>query len=108
MNATTSIPRHDLLIDGKRVAPGTGNYSTILNPATEDVLAYVAAGSAQDVDVAVRAARAALKVWNGMRAADRGMILNRLADLMEKHQEELIALEEIVRDAFDGFDNVPG
>jgi aldehyde dehydrogenase (NAD+) len=95
MNATSSIPRHDLLIDGKRVPPGTGNYSTILNPATEEVIAYVASGSAQDVDVAVRAARAALKVWNGIRAADRGMILNRLAELMEKHQEELIAMESM-------------
>ncbi len=93
MNATTYVPKHDLLIDGKRVPPGTGNYSTILNPATEEVIAHVAAGSAQDVDVAVRAARAALKVWNGIRAAERGRILNRLADLMEEHQEELIALE---------------
>ena len=64
MNAVTNIPKHDLLIDGKRVPPGTGNYSTIVNPATEEVIAHVAAGSAQDVDVAVRAARAALKVWN--------------------------------------------
>ncbi len=93
MSATIEIPRHELLIGGKRVAPEGGQYSTILNPATEEVMALVARGSANDVDVAVRAARAALKVWNGIRAADRGIILNRLADLMEKHQQELIALE---------------
>ena len=93
MSVASNIPKHELLIDGKRIAPSSGNYSTILNPATEEVLAYVASASAQDVDVAVKAARAALKVWNGIRAADRGLILNRLADLMEKHQDELIALE---------------
>lgn len=93
MNIRNDVPRHELLIDGKSVPPGTGNYSTILNPATEDVLAYVAAGSAPDVDLAVQAARKALKVWNGMRAANRGIILNRLADLMEANQEELVELE---------------
>ena len=95
MNQSTHIPRHELLIDGKRIPSRSGNYSTILNPATEEIIAYVASGTAEDLDVAVRAARAALKVWNGMRAAERGIILNRLTDLMEKHQEELIALESI-------------
>ncbi|MBS1170403.1 MAG: betB, partial [Burkholderiaceae bacterium] len=93
MNAAIEVPKHELLINGKRVAPEGGKYSTILNPATEEVMAHVAQGSANDVDMAVQAARAALKVWNGIRAAERGLILNRLADLMEKHQQELIALE---------------
>jgi len=93
MNTALEVPKHELLINGKRVAPEGGKYSTILNPATEAVMAQVAQGSANDVDLAVQAARAALKVWNGIRAAERGLILNRLADLMEKHQQELIALE---------------
>ncbi|WP_454725952.1 MULTISPECIES: aldehyde dehydrogenase family protein [Cupriavidus] len=95
MSTQPELPRHDLLIDGKRLPPGTGEYSTDLNPATEAPIALVAQGSAADVDLAVTAARAALKVWNGMRAADRGRILYRLADLLERHQEELIALESL-------------
>lgn len=91
----TGIPRHELLIDGKCVPPESGQYSTILNPATEEVIAHVAAGSEKDVDTAAKAARAALKVWNGISAAERGRILNRLADLLEKNQEELIALESM-------------
>lgn len=91
----TGIPRHELLIDGKWVPPESGQYSTILNPATEEVIAHVAAGSEKDVDTAAKAARAALKVWNGISAAERGRILNRLADLLEKNQEELIALESM-------------
>ena len=91
----TGIPRHELLINGKWVPPESGQYSTILNPATEEVIAHVAAGSEKDVDTAAKAARAALKVWNGISAAERGRILNRLADLLEKNQEELIALESM-------------
>ncbi|WP_059414134.1 aldehyde dehydrogenase family protein [Cupriavidus basilensis] len=95
MSTQPELPRHDLLIDGKRQPPGTGEYSTDLNPATEAPIALVAQGSAADVDLAVAAARAALRVWNGMRAAERGRILYRLADLLELHQEELIALESL-------------
>ncbi len=95
MNDKTRIPQYELLIDGKWVPPEGGNYSTILNPATEEIIAHVAAGSEKDVDVAAKAARAALKVWNSINAADRGKILNRLADLLEANQEELIALESM-------------
>ncbi|MGO4327607.1 aldehyde dehydrogenase family protein [Cupriavidus sp. 2TAF22] len=95
MSTQHELPRHDLLIDGKRLPPGSGEYSTDLNPATEAPIALVAQGSAADVDLAVAAARAALKVWNGLRAAERGRILYRFADLLERHQEELIALESL-------------
>ncbi|MFM0289504.1 aldehyde dehydrogenase family protein [Paraburkholderia megapolitana] len=97
MNTQTDLKRHDLLIDGKRLPPGTGEYSVDIDPATEQTIALVAQGSAADVDTAVLAARAALKMWNGMRAAERGRILNRLADLMRTHQDELAELES--RDA---------
>ena len=84
MNDNTRIPQYELLINGKWVPPESGQYSTILNPATEEVIAHVAAGSEKDVDAAAKAAKAALKVWNGISAAERGRILNRLADLLEK------------------------
>jgi aldehyde dehydrogenase (NAD+) len=95
MTDPKTLPRHDLLIDGKRVPPSGEKYSTDLNPATEEAIALVAEGSAGDVDLAVRAARAALKVWGGMRASERGRILARLADLMRANAEELVALESL-------------
>jgi len=87
----------DLFIDGRRVKPIAGEYSNDIDPATEEPFATVASGGKADVDVAVKAARAAQKVWGGMRAADRGRILNRAADLIEEHAEELIQIES--RDA---------
>jgi len=95
MDTETDLRRHDLLIDGKRLPPGTGEYSVDINPATEAPIALVAQGSAQDVDTAVKAARAALKVWNGMRASERGRILMRLSELLRQHQDEIVALESL-------------
>src|SRR3954469_24409901 len=87
----------DLFIDGRRVKPIGGEYSNDIDPATEEPIAAVASGGKADVDVAVKAARAAQKVWGGMRAADRGRVLNRAADLTEPHADELIQIES--RDA---------
>jgi aldehyde dehydrogenase (NAD+) len=92
-----SIQHFDLFIDGQHVKPIGNEYSNDIDPGTEEVIAAVASGGKADVDVAVRAARAALKVWGGMRAADRGRILMRAADLIEQHAEELIQIES--RDA---------
>jgi acyl-CoA reductase-like NAD-dependent aldehyde dehydrogenase len=95
MDTELDLRRHDLLIDGKRVPPGSGEYSVDINPATEEPIALVAQGSAADVDTAVRAARAALKVWNALRAAERGRILGRFAELLRTHQDELATLESL-------------
>src|ERR1700761_5034142 len=87
------LPHFDLFINGKRTKPIGGEYSLDIDPATEEPVAAVALGGKADVDVAVKAARAALKVWGSMRAADRGQILQRAATLLEEHSEELIRIE---------------
>ncbi|MFD4640145.1 phenylacetaldehyde dehydrogenase StyD [Lentzea sp. NPDC058436] len=67
-----------------------------LNPATGEVLTAVAHGSAEDVDRAVRAARAALNgVWGDTPGVARGVLLNRLADLVERDGEILQRLEAL-------------
>jgi aldehyde dehydrogenase (NAD+) len=89
------LKHYDLFIGGKHVAPVSGEYSIDLDPATEQPIAEVARGGKADVDQAVVAARAALKVWSGLRAAERGRILQRAATLLEQHQEELIEIESL-------------
>jgi len=85
------------LIDNKWVDPVEGGSFETLNPATGEVIAQVAAGTAADVDKAVKAARRALESgpWNTMDAADRGRLLYKLADLVERDAEELAALESL-------------
>src|SRR5205823_5754671 len=74
-----------------------GSHFDTVNPATGAVLASVAAGTAADVDRAVKAARQALEAgpWAAMDAADRGKLLFDLADLVERDSEELAALESL-------------
>src|SRR5450755_3525863 len=95
MDVRVELDHYELFIDGKRAAPISGEYSIDLDPATEQPIAEVAQGGRADVDLAVRAARAALKIWGSMRAAERGRILQRAAALIEQHQEELGRLESI-------------
>lgn len=58
-----------------------------IDPATEEVIAEVQQSSKTDVDKAVAAAKAAFKLgskWRRMDASERGNLLNRLADLLER------------------------
>ncbi len=95
MDCRVELDRQELFIDGRRIASRGGEYRVDLNPATEEPIAEVAEGGEADVDLAVRAARAALAVWGGMRAAERGRILQRAAALIEEHREELVELESL-------------
>ena len=86
----------DLLIDGKRTPAASGRYFETLDPSTEQVIAQVAEADAADVDAAVRSSRAAFEtVWAPMRAAERGHILLKLAELIGRDQEQLVQLESL-------------
>src|SRR5271166_733934 len=86
-----------LLIDGKfRDSVSSKTFATI-NPATEEVITEVAEGDAADIDLAVKAARNAFDSgpWRKMDARDRGRLMNKLADLIESHIDELAELETL-------------
>ena len=102
-NLKQALPRREdapagLLIAGERRPASSERYFDSIDPATEEVIARVAAGEAADVDRAVVSARAAFEgEWGRMRAAERGEVLLRLADLIRRNAEELVSLES--RDA---------
>ena len=95
--ASPAVRETRLLINNKWVDPVEGGSFDTYNPATGEVLARVAEGTAADIDRAVRAARAALESgpWSSMDAADRGRLIFRLADLVEANAEELAAMETL-------------
>ncbi|MEZ4562741.1 MAG: aldehyde dehydrogenase family protein [Thermomicrobiales bacterium] len=88
---------HRLLIDGEWTPAASGETFEVFDPATGEVLARVAAGGAEDIDRAVRAARRAFDdgPWRTMKPSERGRIMQRLAQLMEEHGEELAELESL-------------
>jgi len=100
------VRQTDCLIGGQWLPAASGKTFSTINPATEEVIAEVAEGDAEDVDRAVKAARRALASgpWQRMDARDRGRLMHRLCDLMEDEAEELAALESLdngkpIRDA---------
>ncbi|MET7331183.1 aldehyde dehydrogenase family protein [Nonomuraea sp. NPDC005650] len=89
---------HKLLIGGRWVEAAAGETFASVDPATEEVLAEVARGRAEDVGRAVRAARAAFadgSPWRRMTPSARGRLIWRIADLLEEHADELAMLETL-------------
>src|SRR4029077_8557294 len=86
-----------LLINGQWVNSTSGKTFPTINPATGEVITQVAEADAPDVDKAVGAARAAFEkgAWRKMSASQRGNLLYKLADLIEKHADELAQLEAL-------------
>jgi 5-carboxymethyl-2-hydroxymuconic-semialdehyde dehydrogenase len=79
------------LINGKSVASAS-TFDTI-NPATQQVLAHVAAGGAQEVNAAVAAGKAAFPAWAATPATERAKIMRKLGDLVAAHVPEIAHTE---------------
>jgi acyl-CoA reductase-like NAD-dependent aldehyde dehydrogenase len=66
---------------------------SVVEPATEQVLAEIERATAADVDAAVARAKAAWPAWRAVAPGDRATLLRRLADVIAEHHEELSVLE---------------
>ncbi len=97
--ATTAVQVQPgkLFIGGKWAESASGKTFPTVNPATGEVITQLAAANEADVEVAVRAARAAFDggPWAQMCQADRGKLLIKIADLIEKNIDEFAYLETI-------------
>ena len=84
-----------MLIGGRWVEAQNGAAFPVHDPATGRIIAHVAEGRKEDVDLAVAAARAAFEkpAWRYMQPAERQRLLWRLADLIEANADELAELE---------------
>ncbi len=92
---TVQVQPGKLFIGGKWVEAAK-TFPTV-NPATGEVITQLAEAGEAEVEAAVRAARAALEdgPWPQMAAADRGKLLWKIADLIEKNIDEFAYLETI-------------
>lgn len=81
---------HDgMYIGGEwRAALGQGRIE-VLNPADEQLIASVPAGTAEDVDAAVRAARAAFPAWAATAPAERAALIGALRDVLVARKGEI-------------------
>ncbi|KAK5454348.1 hypothetical protein LTS15_006348 [Exophiala xenobiotica] len=91
-------PKHieeRLFINGEFVPSISGKKFDIVNPNNEKFAASVYEAGAEDVDLAVKAAKEAFPAWSALSATDRQGYLNKLADAIEKNITEISYLEAI-------------
>jgi acyl-CoA reductase-like NAD-dependent aldehyde dehydrogenase len=94
---TVAVEMHGNFVDGREIEAGSGAMLDVRNPATGEVIAKIPNSTADDVDVAMRSARAAFegKAWGGMDLRARARLVNRLADAFEANLDQLYRLETL-------------
>jgi aldehyde dehydrogenase (NAD+) len=86
--------KKQLLIGGEWRDASNGKTQPVVNPATEEVIAEVASATAEDVDAAVQAARAAFEgPWSQMSARERGRLVYKLGEQLMAEADEVARLE---------------
>src|ERR1700733_10975723 len=86
-------PRYGNYIGGEWVAPVQGRYFENPTPVTGEVFCEVARSDEADVERALDAAHAAAPAWGKTSAADRAVILNKIADRIEENLESIAVAE---------------
>jgi aldehyde dehydrogenase (NAD+) len=93
----TSI-QHRLFINGEFVDARSGETFATINPATEEKLADVASAGAEDIDLAVQAARRQMEAgseWQKMKPRDRAKVLWKLADMLMARAGDIGRIETL-------------
>ena len=86
-------PRYEHFIGGEWTPPVKGQYFENVTPVTGKVFCEVARGTAEDIDVALDAAWKAAPAWGATSAAERALVLHRIAERMEENLEMLAVAE---------------
>lgn len=89
----TYIQPKGLFINNEFVKSKSGKTIDSISPTTGEIIGPVYAAGEEDVDVAVKAARAAFKSWKKVPALEKAALLNKVADLIEREIELLASME---------------
>ena len=84
-----------MIINGEKCNALSGQTYTSYNPSDGTILAQVAQGGPEDVDLAVSAASAAAGKWAAVSPGERERLMRRFGDLIRAHLEELAQLESL-------------
>jgi len=95
--AAANVEIHGNFVDGREIEAGSGAMLDVRNPATGEVIAKIPNSTADDIDRAMKSARAAFegKAWGGMDTRARARLVNRIADAFEANLDTLYRLETL-------------
>lgn len=85
--------KYDNYINGKFTPPANGKYFDVITPLTGKVFSKAAHSSEEDLTLAVDAAYAAFQTWSKTSPTERSLLLNKIADRMEQHLQDIAAVE---------------
>lgn len=88
----SSIKPYKQYINGEWVNSTSDKVIEVINPVTEEIVATVQAGTKEDVDKALVAAKNAQDAWEDLPSVQRGKYLHQMADVIRNHRDELVAL----------------
>lgn len=93
----TELQTYGLYINGAWSPASDGSTETLYNPSNGEPVAVTARATVADVDRAVQAARRSfeLRVWADVSPRERSLAIERIADVLEEHTDELAMLESI-------------
>ena len=86
-------PRYENFIGGHWVPPVQGQYMQDLSPANARKFTEVPRSTKEDIELALDAAHASREAWGETSLTERARVLNRIADVIEEHTEELAVAE---------------
>src|SRR5690625_1034266 len=102
MSSTGQLQATDITFDEKygpfingEIVEAADGYIDAVNAATGEVLAQIGRGGKEDIDRAVKAARAAFPGWAETSIEERSALLNKVADVLEENQERLKMIESM-------------
>ncbi|GAA3301829.1 aminobutyraldehyde dehydrogenase [Glutamicibacter nicotianae] len=93
--AAASLPENQLFINGSFVPGASGDSFTVVDPSTGKGILEIPRASVEEVDQAVLAAKEAFTEWGRILPSERAAVLLKIADRLEEHQAELMALESL-------------
>ncbi|MEQ8478255.1 aldehyde dehydrogenase [Fulvivirga sp.] len=82
-------------INGELVEPISKSYLDNVNPSTGEIYSYIPDSDKEDVENAVKSAKAAFKSWAETSITDRAKVMNRIADLIDKNHDKLAMAESV-------------
>jgi acyl-CoA reductase-like NAD-dependent aldehyde dehydrogenase len=82
-----------LYIEGDYHSAVSGRTFPVENPKDGSIIAEVAEGAAEDIEIAIKAAERAFPVWSALTGAERGDIMNRAAEVLKRRLPELVTIE---------------
>src|SRR6201996_5472934 len=94
---TVDVEVHGNFVDGGEIEAGRGDMLDVRNPATGEVIAQIPNSTAEDIDRAMKSARAAFagKAWGGIDIRSRARLVNQRADAFEANLGEPFKLETL-------------